>query len=97
MHYTSVPNILKLIRPLFLDDLYEIFEKQQNNAPQLRKLIQGIAQIKFFDPACGSGNFLIITYKEIRLLEIKIIQLRKNRSVHRYIYHIRFFKPVLWH
>jgi len=74
MHYTSVPNILKLIRPLFLDELYEIFEKQQNNAAQLRKLIQRIAQIKFFDPACGSGNFLIITYKEIRLLEIKIIQ-----------------------
>lgn len=74
MHYTSVPNILKLIRPLFLDQLYEIFEKYQNNAPQLRKLIQRIASIKFFDPACGSGNFLIITYKEIRLLEIKIIQ-----------------------
>lgn len=74
MHYTSVPNILKLIRPLFLDELYEIFEKQQNNAAQLRKLIQRIARIKFFDPACGSGNFLIITYKEIRLLEIKIIQ-----------------------
>ncbi len=74
MHYTSVPNILKLIRPMFLDELYEIFEKQQNNATQLRKLIQRIAQIKFFDPVCGSGNFLIITYKEIRLLEIKIIQ-----------------------
>lgn len=74
MHYTSVPNILKLIRPLFLDDLYESFEKYQNNAVLLRKLIQRIAQIKFFDPACGSGNFLIITYKEIRLLEIKIIQ-----------------------
>ncbi len=74
MHYTSVPNILKLIRPLFLDELKEVFEKQQNNAAQLRKLIQRIAQIKFFDPACGSGNFLIITYKEIRLLEIKIIQ-----------------------
>lgn len=74
MHYTSVPNILKLIKPLFLDDLYETFEKHKNNAAQLRKLIQRIANIKFFDPACGSGNFLIITYKEIRLLEIKIIQ-----------------------
>jgi hypothetical protein len=74
MHYTSVPNILKLIKPLFLDELKVTFEKQQNNAAQLRKLIQRIAQIKFFDPACGSGNFLIITYKEIRLLEIKIIQ-----------------------
>ncbi|SHF80466.1 class I SAM-dependent DNA methyltransferase [Flavisolibacter ginsengisoli] len=74
MHYTSVPNILKLIRPLFLNELYETFEKHQNNVLQLRKLIQRIAGIKFFDPACGSGNFLIITYKEIRLLEIKIIQ-----------------------
>lgn len=74
MHYTSVPNILKLIRPLFLDELYETFEKYQNSAAQLRKLIQRIANIKFFDPACGSGNFLIIAYKEIRLLEIKIIQ-----------------------
>ncbi|WP_152268038.1 DNA methyltransferase [Agriterribacter humi] len=74
MHYTSVPNILKLIKPLFLDELYEAFEKYQNNAAQLRKLIARIAHIKFFDPACGSGNFLIITYKELRVLEIKIIQ-----------------------
>ena len=74
MHYTSVENIKKLIKPLFLDELKAVFEKQQNNPAQLRKLIQRIAQIKFFDPACGSGNFLIITYKEIRLLEIKIIQ-----------------------
>ena len=74
MHYTSVDNIKKLIQPLFLEELKELFEKYQNNAAQLRKLIQRIAQIKFFDPACGSGNFLIITYKELRLLEIRIIQ-----------------------
>jgi hypothetical protein len=73
MHYTSVPNILKLIKPLFLDALYEEFENCKT-IPQLRKLINRIAKIKFFDPACGSGNFLIITYKEIRLLEIKILQ-----------------------
>lgn len=73
MHYTSVPNILKLIKPLFLDELYEEFENSKT-IPQLRKLINRIAKIKFFDPACGSGNFLIITYKEIRLLEIKILQ-----------------------
>jgi hypothetical protein len=73
MHYTSVPNILKLIRPLFLDELYEEFENSKN-VPQLRKLINRISKIKFFDPACGSGNFLIIAYKEIRLLEIKILQ-----------------------
>jgi hypothetical protein len=73
MHYTSIPNIQKLIKPLFLDALYEEFENCKT-IPQLRKLINRIAKIKFFDPACGSGNFLIITYKEIRLLEIKILQ-----------------------
>ena len=73
MHYTSVPNIQKLIKPLFLDAIYEEFENSKT-IPQLRKLINRIAKIKFFDPACGSGNFLIIAYKEIRLLEIKILQ-----------------------
>lgn len=74
MHYTSVENILKLIRPLFLDELYEEFEKNRDNDKALRRLINRMGKIKFFDPACGSGNFLIITYKELRLLEIKIIQ-----------------------
>ncbi len=73
MHYTSVPNIQKLIKPLFLDSLYEEFENCKT-IPHLRKLINRIAKIKFFDPASGSGNFLIIAYKEIRLLEIKILQ-----------------------
>lgn len=74
MHYTSVPNILKLIKPLFLDELYEEFEKSKENVKKLQNLIARISTIKFFDPACGSGNFLIITYKEIRVLEIKILQ-----------------------
>jgi hypothetical protein len=74
MHYTSVPNILKLIKPLFLDELYEEFEKNINNPRGLDRLLIRLSKIQFFDPACGSGNFLIITYKEIRLLEIKIIQ-----------------------
>jgi hypothetical protein len=73
MHYTSVINILKLIKPLFLDELFEAFENA-TSINQLRKLINRIANIKFFDPACGSGNFLIITYKEMRLLEIKILK-----------------------
>jgi hypothetical protein len=73
MHYTSVKNIKKLIKPLFLDELYEVFEKA-TTVKQLKQLIFRISKIKFFDPACGSGNFLIITYKEIRLLEIKILQ-----------------------
>lgn len=74
MHYTSVPNIQKLIKPLFLDELYEEFEASANSVPKLQKLIQRISNIKFFDPACGSGNFLIIVYKEIRRLEIEILK-----------------------
>lgn len=73
MHYTSVINILKLIKPLFLDGLYEEFE-DATTINQLRVLAKRISKIKFFDPACGSGNFLIITYKEIRLLEILILE-----------------------
>ncbi|OFV15360.1 DNA methyltransferase [Sphingobacterium sp. HMSC13C05] len=73
MHYTSVENILKLIKPLFLDELYEAYENA-TSVNHLRTLIKRISKIKFFDPACGSGNFLIITYKEIRLLEIKILE-----------------------
>lgn len=72
-HYTSVPNILKLIKPLFLDEFYEELEKA-NTVNQLFKLQNRIANAKFFDPACGSGNFLIITYKELRVLEIEIIK-----------------------
>ncbi|MGX5818001.1 class I SAM-dependent DNA methyltransferase [Chitinophaga lutea] len=74
MHYTSVPNIKRLIEPLFLNELYDEFQKYYDSATSLQKLINRISKIKFFDPACGSGNFLIITYKEVRLLEIKIIQ-----------------------
>jgi hypothetical protein len=73
MHYTSVENIKKLIKPLFIDELYEAYENA-TTINQLRALIKRISKIKFFDPACGSGNFLIITYKEIRLLEIKILE-----------------------
>lgn len=72
-HYTSVPNILKLIKPLFLDEFYEELEKS-TTITQLYKLQNRIANAKFFDPACGSGNFLIIAYKELRVLEIEIIK-----------------------
>jgi len=74
MHYTSVPNIMKVIEPLFLNELREEFEKSKGKPNQLRKLIYRISQIKIFDPACGSGNFLIIAYKELRALEIEIIK-----------------------
>ncbi|EMN5661005.1 class I SAM-dependent DNA methyltransferase [Providencia rettgeri] len=74
MHYTSVSNIMKVIEPLFLDDLYEEFDKCNHNINKLKKLQVRLSRIKFFDPACGSGNFLIITYKEIRELEIEILK-----------------------
>ena len=74
MHYTSVPNIMKVMQPLFLDELYEEFEKAKTNKRKLQSLIVRISNLKIFDPACGSGNFLIIAYKELRKLEIKIFK-----------------------
>ena len=72
MHYTSVPNIMKVIQPLFLDDLYEAYASSKDNVKKLRQLLVRISKMKFFDPACGSGNFLIIAYKELRKLEIQV-------------------------
>lgn len=74
MHYTSVPNIMKVIGPLFLNELIEEFEQHRENKKKLSELIGRISKMKFFDPACGSGNFLIITYKELRALEMEIIE-----------------------
>ena len=74
MHYTSVPNIMKVIEPLFLNELYAEFEASKYEPRRLQALLNRISKIKIFDPACGSGNFLIIAYKELRLLEIKILQ-----------------------
>jgi len=74
MHYTSVPNIMKLIRPLFLDELYEEYFNNINNKKKLEELRLRISEIKIFDPACGSGNFLIISYKELCKLEILILK-----------------------
>lgn len=78
MHYTSVPNIMKVIKPLFLDDLREEFEKDKGNYKKLQQLYDRIGKIKFMDPACGSGNFLIVTYKQLRQLEIDILK-EQNR------------------
>jgi hypothetical protein len=74
MHYTSVPNIMKVIKPLFLDELRQAFENAKGNEKKLNQLYDRIGKIKFMDPACGSGNFLIITYKELRQLEIDILK-----------------------
>lgn len=74
MHYTSVPNIMKVILPLFMNELYEDFEAARGNNKKLNTLLHRIQTIKIFDPACGSGNFLIISYKELRRLEMKIFK-----------------------
>lgn len=74
MHYTSVPNIMKVIEPLFLDELKAEFESAIGNKKKLKDLLKRIWNIKIFDPACGSGNFLIIAYKELRKLEMKIFK-----------------------
>jgi hypothetical protein len=72
MHYTSVPNIMKVIEPLFLNDLRNQFQKAKGSVTRLNKLLYRIYHIRIFDPACGSGNFLIIAYKELRKLEMDI-------------------------
>ncbi|MDD4950583.1 DNA methyltransferase [Sulfuricurvum sp.] len=74
MHYTSIPNIMKVIEPLFLNDFYEEFEQSKENKNKLLAFHGRLTNLKIFDPACGSGNFLIIAYKELRKLEMKIFK-----------------------
>jgi hypothetical protein len=76
MHYTSVPNILKVLDPLFLDELREKLEEAGDNARKLLNLRKRIANIRVFDPACGSGNFLVIAYKKLREIENTINERR---------------------
>ncbi|MCY4225547.1 MAG: class I SAM-dependent DNA methyltransferase, partial [Bacteroidetes bacterium] len=78
-HYTSEKNILKVIEPLFMDDLRQEFHrlksrKDTRRATELRKFQRRLGQMKFFDPACGCGNFLIIAYRELRRLEIEVLK-----------------------
>jgi hypothetical protein len=72
MHYTSVPNILKVLNPLFFDDLWARLEEAGDNPRMLLNLRKRMSKIRVFDPACGSGNFLVIAYKEMRAIEAKI-------------------------
>ena len=76
MHYTSVPNILKVLNPLFLDDLRAQLEAAGDNKIKLLNLRKRMARIRVFDPACGSGNFLVIAYKQMRDIEAQINRLR---------------------
>jgi len=72
MHYTSVPNILKVLNPLFVDDLREKLNEAGDNTRMLLNLRKRMSKIRVFDPACGSGNFLVIAYKEMRAIEAEI-------------------------
>ncbi len=80
MHYTSVPNILKVLNPLFLDDLRAQLGEAGDNARKLLNLRNRMARIRVFDPACGSGNFLVIAYKEMRAIEAEVNRRRNDRS-----------------
>ena len=81
-HYTSEKNILKVIKPLFLDDLWKEYESIKDNRNRLIQLHDKIAGFRFLDPACGCGNFLVISYRELRLLELEIIKtLQKGQQV----------------
>ncbi|MBW7863350.1 MAG: class I SAM-dependent DNA methyltransferase [Candidatus Hydrogenedentes bacterium] len=73
-HYTSEQDILKLIQPLFLDELRDELRRLRGNKPKLRQFHEKLGRLRFFDPACGCGNFLVVTYRELRLLEIEVLQ-----------------------
>jgi type I restriction-modification system DNA methylase subunit len=77
-HYTSEKNILKLIKPLFLDGLWEEFEKIKSNKNKLFDFHKKLRTLKFLDPACGCGNFLVIAYRELRLLELEVLRASKD-------------------
>lgn len=86
-HYTSVPNILKTIEPLFLDELKEKLDEGFDSTKKLEALLDRISEIKVFDPACGSGNFLVIAYKELRRLEHAILErLTELNSKHQVLF-----------
>jgi len=80
MHYTSRPNILKVLNPLFLDSLREQLDEASDNGRKLLNLRNRLARIRIFDPACGSGNFLVIAYKEMRAIEAEINRRRREEG-----------------
>ncbi|MCK9399222.1 MAG: N-6 DNA methylase [Bacteroidales bacterium] len=81
-HYTSEKNILKVIKPLFLDDLWKEFETVKDSRNKLLQFHEKISLFRFLDPACGCGNFLVISYRELRLLELEIVKtLQKGQQM----------------
>lgn len=93
MHYTSVPNILKVLNPLFLDDLRDQLKKCGDNARKLINLRKRISNIRVFDPACGSGNFLVIAYKEMRAIEFEINK-RRNEDDEKSVIPLTNFRGI---
>lgn len=81
-HYTSEENILKLINPLFMDELWKEFDKVKTDPTALDRFHNKISRLKFLDPACGCGNFLIITYRELRALELEVLKMKLSRMAH---------------
>lgn len=90
-HYTSETNILKLIKPLFLDELWSEFETIKGNKNKLPEFHKKISELKFLDPACGCGNFLVITYRELRILEFAIL-----RSMNKMGTGFLYLRDILW-
>lgn len=90
-HYTSESNILKLIKPLFLDELWNEFESIKHNKNKLPAFHKKLSTLKFLDPACGCGNFLVITYRELRMLEFAVLQAH-NRTGQQFL----DVSQVLW-
>jgi len=90
-HYISETNILKLIKPLFLDDLWKEFESIKDNKNKLPEFHKKLSTLKFLDPACGCGNFLVITYRELRLLEIEIL-----RALHKSGQRVFDIRDIIW-
>jgi hypothetical protein len=90
-HYTSETNILKLIKPLFLDDLWKEFESIKDNSHKLGEFHKKLSTLTFLDPACGCGNFLVITYRELRLLEIEVL-----RALHKTGQRVFDISTIMW-
>ena len=86
-HYTSVSNIMKVIQPLFLDKLYAELDKSSKSKKKLNALLIRLQRIRIFDPACGSGNFLIIAYKELRKFEMAVLQALNTLEPQREMYY----------
>jgi hypothetical protein len=80
-HYTTETNIQRLIRPLFLDELEEHLDRAWDNKAELTKLHNHLGQLRFMDPACGCGNFLVVTYRELRALELRLLKRREELDV----------------